>query len=139
MNLLERYPIASILRKCDNDSSSSNINPSHAFPGRVRHPFIRAALQRLAEIRAKSRYRLWRNMGHWDSDHNRDGLLKPGVNFYKNKPKGASSKRRNQDMSPTNKTCKFQPVSIWLNSLLQSQTIGALLDDRAPYSGFGIQ
>ena len=106
MNLLERDPIASILRQCDNDSSSSNINPSHDFSGRVRHPFTRAAPQRLAEIKAKSRYLLCRNWGHWDSDHNRDGSLKPGANFYKNTPKSASSTRINQDMSPTNKTYK---------------------------------
>ena len=78
--LVKYDPIASILRQCDNHSSSSNTKPTNAFAGRVRQPFRRATAQRLAEVKAKSQCRLCKNWGHWDSDHNRDGSLNPEIN-----------------------------------------------------------
>eukprot|EP00171_Calliarthron_tuberculosum_P017605 IDg17605t1 len=80
--------VASVLRQCDTASSyehntsnsmrahSANAHPSRSF--RSNRPKRMLPPEKLAELKSRSICRTCKQKGHWHSDHNQDGSLKPG-------------------------------------------------------------
>eukprot|EP00171_Calliarthron_tuberculosum_P022021 IDg22021t1 len=128
--------IASVIRQCESPKTiSSTLNSSAASNVQSRGKKFRTRLspEKLAELKLRSKCNLCSEFGHWSTDHNPDGSLKPGV---------VSRSKPSQKQANSKKAISFNMVNL---SSKESQNVdekrgclGPLLDDGAPYSGIGI-
>lgn len=132
--------VASVLRQCDKmRGSESTLTQQIAVPAvhanaaastrptnRFRQTLTPA---QLADLKSKSQCRKCKMFGHWKSDHNLDGSLKPGVS---SKAAPASNRQSLQ------RSVTFNLVTVpSTHSISTREFIGPLCDDGAPYSGLG--
>lgn len=132
--------IASVVRQCDQKASdNSQHNPLRANhvsrPGKKNSNKKKLSPEDFAEMKSKSKCRTCNNFGHWSTDHNSDGTLKPGVPSTTSPP-GTTN---NDSASSSKKAISFHMGNI---SCEESEDqfmhhYGPLLDDGAPYSGIG--
>ena len=137
--------VASVLRQCDRakqgDMPSSpsvlNANSSSATTGghdnRRKKGKKTLNPEQLADLKSKTRCHTCRKKGHWSSEHNADGSLKPGAVVIEDTPAtetpASDTRRRSVTFNMVN---MHRPDEKLLNNF-----IGPLLDDGAPYSGMG--
>lgn len=73
--------VAAVLRQCES-TGNNNKNPlsaSSSFAGKRSNNRRPLSREQLADLKSKSICHKCNKMGHWRSDHNKDGSLKPGV------------------------------------------------------------
>lgn len=139
LNKVHYEAIASVLRQCDrtkgdvddNSVSANNATTPVSFPrGRKKRNLTP---EQLADLKSKSICRECHKKGHWASDHNEDGTLKPGV---KSEPATISGTPKRVPK----KSMTFNMVNISDSCIaLSNDFVGPLLDDGAPYSGLGVE
>ena len=131
--------IASVLRQCDRMKNSAEENHVKPLSGNAAHySKHRSNGQRptktpeeMAKIKGKSKCFICKKFGHWKSDHNEDGTLKPGFKALDNPVTGEGSK---------NGVLTFNMAllgSVKSSTGTVDGIFGPLLDDGAPYSGIG--
>lgn len=85
----------------------------------------------LADLKSKSQCHDCKQYGHWRSDHNEDGTLKPGV-ISTSQPGGNKK-------GILKKSVTFNMVQLSNGHPdIEFNSVGPLLDDGAPYSGIGM-
>ena len=128
--------VASVLRQCDkmksSESSQSYTVTASSTQAPIRHKIkSKRSLtpEQLADLKSKSQCKRCNQYGHWRSDHNEDGSLKPGVKSF---PAPNSSKSTLKKTVTFNLATVSDPLSV-----ASCDFIGPLCDDGAPYSGLG--
>jgi len=130
--------VASVLRQCDAGSSTKPTITASTASTTTRRTTGRRTLNasQLADLKNKSTCHKCKKMGHWKSDHNRDGSLKPGVKSF-----DQPSSDTRIESSRSNRTVTFNMCHITNHQELfdiEDNFVGPLLDDGAPYSGIGM-
>lgn len=139
--------VASILRQCDQvkdsekpaSSSTSPLSALSASNGynqtqnRVGRGRRTLSPEQLSDLKSRSTCHKCEQKGHWHSDHNPDGSLKPGIKTIPDK----TIPLDNSTTAPK-KSITFNMVQLTKNFKLETNSIGPLLDDGAPYSGMGL-
>lgn len=131
--------VASVLRQCNqvkSDASPSvNVNAVNTEPtkrqggrnGNVKHRMTPA---QIAQYKGKSKCHLCHKYGHFRSNHEDDGTLKPGTWCSETPVPG-------DDTTKFRKTITFNMTKLVDDESFDECFVGPLLDDSALYSGMG--
>ncbi len=99
LSTIKHDSIASFLRQCDEGKQNGTIHSNSANISWRNNRKPKYTPQQLTEVKARSRYRRCKNHGHWHSDHNEEGSLKPGIKSVTNPTSENSSKSAQEDGS----------------------------------------
>lgn len=141
--------IAAVLRQCDRSKSADrpsntdfflrNISASTNKHGGSRKKKSNKCLrpEKLADLKAKANFQICLSKGHWVSENNDDGTLRPDVVFIESKGTANTS----IDSYPRRRTITFN-LDLLENCHQEchfpGDYIGLLVDDGEPYKGIGL-
>lgn len=148
LNSISYTMVASVLRQCDQVKNSDGYNSSAPLSaltattgqkqpqGRSGRGRRTLTPEQLADVKSRSTSYQWQEKGHWKSDHNKDGSLKPSVKSVQSNPRSTNVSK--SPGSAQKNTVTFHMVQFTNNYDFAYDFFGPLLDDGAPYSGMGL-